>query len=221
MPRYAPYFFAAFAILTIASFPALAEFTVEKTETPAPEGVSEAVAGALDDKMLKISKDGSLVYEIWLAKRFPVKNASASLNALKTAGLIGVMKIHEEQRDFRDDVLPAGVYTLRFAEQPVDGDHLGTAPTETFAILSKAGLDTDPAPLDSERTLFELSMTDNPAAHPLNMSLQPVTEAGDTPRIDEKDDWPVLVVSQSAATGDGSDAGELAFALVIEGHGEI
>ena len=46
--------------------------------------------------------------------------------------------------DYRKQKVPAGVYTLRLALQPVSDDHGGTAPYRDFCLLSPAADDRKP-----------------------------------------------------------------------------
>ena len=52
--------------------------------------------------------------------------------------MLGVIRYSRSGSDFRDQDIEAGVYTLRYAHQPVDGAHVGTSPTRDFLMLLNA-----------------------------------------------------------------------------------
>ena len=64
--------------------------------------------------------------------------------------------------DYKKQRIPAGLYTLRLAIQPQDGDHMGTAPYNEFCLFCPAAEDKKPDPL-TVKDLRELSTksTDN------------------------------------------------------------
>ena len=74
----------------------------------------------------------------------------------------------------------AGVYTLRFALQPMNGDHLGVAPHREFLLVSPAAADTSVAPTGYQGTV-DLSKQTTGAAHPAVWSLDPPAGASGEP----------------------------------------
>jgi len=59
--------------------------------------------------------------------------------------LLGALRVHKTEIDYRKQKLKEGVYTLRLAYQPADGDHMGTAPNAEFACRSRRGRTRTPS----------------------------------------------------------------------------
>ncbi|MBI2220508.1 MAG: hypothetical protein HYU53_04815 [Acidobacteria bacterium] len=70
------------------------------------------------------------------------------------------------------EALAPGVYTLRFALQPMNGDHLGVSPHREFLLVSPAAVDTNPAPAGYQGTV-DLSKQTTGASHPAAWSIDP------------------------------------------------
>ena len=64
--------------------------------------------------------------------------------------LIGVLRVSKKASftDFRGQELKAGVYTLRYGQQPEDGNHIGTSEVYDFLLALPAKIDQDPKPLN-------------------------------------------------------------------------
>ena len=154
---------------------------VEKT----PAGVAEKVAAALNSKGQQIEASGAVIGSVWLVKQLDAKPDFKPSLAVKyplTPGqLVGVIEIvkKSEFTDFRGQDVAAGVYTLRYGQQPVDGNHVGTSDLADFLLAIPAKLDTDPAPLKMSEALHKLSAKTAGSNHPAIFSLLP-------PKLDEK-----------------------------------
>jgi hypothetical protein len=133
------------------------------------------------------------------------------------------VKVNSERRDFRDEEIPPGIYVLRYGIQPEDGNHLGVAPTRTFALMISAEADKtlEPVPHDE---LVKVAATINAAKHPSNFNLQPYENAeGELPRLDERSDGEhkVILLKLPARVAEAGEATTLSFALVYEGIGKF
>jgi hypothetical protein len=108
------------------------------------------------------------------------------------------------------------VYTLRLGLQPMDGDHMGTAPFNDFCLLAPAELDKTPDPLDA-KDLHALSAKAVGRKHPGVMLLFPNRKPGGAPAIESKpdDNW---VLSFKVPTSAGGQTADLGFSLVVVGH---
>jgi hypothetical protein len=137
--------------------------------------------------------------------------------------VLGVLKVSSERYDFRDEEIPIGVYILRFGIQPEDGNHLGVAPTRTFALLIPAKDDTQLDPVAHEE-LMKAAAVINAASHPSSLNLQPMEQAdGAFPRLEERNDGQhkVLLLEFPARLSTSSEVTKLNVALVYEGTGQI
>jgi hypothetical protein len=87
---------------------------------------------------------------------------------LTIGSLLGCITFDKAWTDFRNQTVPAGIYALRYALQPVTDDHADTAPTRHFALLVPMG--TEPGPVPSQEILFKQSLSvtsKHPAVMPL------------------------------------------------------
>ena len=128
-----------------------------------PAGVAEKVAAALSMKGQQIEAGGAVIGSVWLVKQLDAKadfKPSLSVKYPLTPGqLVGVIEIvkKSEFTDFRGQDVAAGVYTLRYGQQPVDGNHVGTSDLADFLLAIPAKLDTDPALLKMSEAMHKLS----------------------------------------------------------------
>jgi hypothetical protein len=201
--------------------------TLKVTLTKAPDQVAEPIRAALDAKSYLLSNGDKTFLEFWFRKQLPLakKPAGGSLDVdtIADGTLLGVVKVDAPRHDFRDEDLPTGVYTMRLGIQPEDGNHQGSAPTRTFALLIPAAKDTK---LDAmaRKDLLKAAATINAAHHPSNLNLQSIEDSsGELPRLDERNDGQhkVLVLKLPAQVGDAGNETTLTFALVYEGTGQI
>jgi hypothetical protein len=192
-----------------------------------PAEVAEPIRTALDGKVLRLHSGDAPFFEFWFRKELPLANQPAGntleLGTIQEGTMLGVVKVDTQRYDFRNEEIPPGVYVIRFGIQPEDGNHLGVAPTRTFALLIPADHDTKLDPV-VHNDLMKAAATINAAKHPSNLNLQPVEQIeGEFPRLDERNDGQhkVLLLQLPARVGDAGDKTTLTFALVYEGTGQI
>jgi hypothetical protein len=186
------------AWLSFAGLAAAQDAKLEKVAAPAPaDAVAAEIASLLDSSGYKVAKGAQTVIEFWPTKEWPVetdaKTGGEVLYPLTPGQLVGVARYSRKGTDFRDQDIPAGVYVVRYAQQPVDGAHVGTSPTRDFFALLPAGKDRSPAALDY-KTLIATSKQTTGTEHPAILSLQRA-EGGETEpavRHDADHDWTIL-----------------------------
>jgi hypothetical protein len=105
---------------------------------------------------------------------------------------------------------------VRYAQQPVDGAHVGTSPTRDFFTLLPAAKDRQPAALDY-KTLIATSKQTTGTEHPAILSLQRVEggEAGPAVRHDADHDWVILRFTGKIKQGGANK--DLPVELVVAG----
>ena len=191
-------------------------------EGPPADALAKEIAAGLSPIGMKVIRGTSrTVCEIWVNRQWPVadgfKPAGEALYPLSPGQLIGVVRYTNKGSDFRDQDIAKGVYTLRYARQPVDGDHVGTSPTIDFLLLVRAADDKSAKPMPYKE-LTKLSIAASGGSHPALLSMQKVTgEADKLPSIrhnDEKDWWIVRFASGAKA---GEQTRRLPVDLVISG----
>jgi hypothetical protein len=198
------------------------EYKVSKLDMPAPTGaVAPEITSLLQPTGFKVTKgDSQVIVEMWLAKEWPIaadaKTGGEVLYPLKPGQLIGVARYPRKASDFREQDVPAGVYVVRYAQQPVDGAHVGTSPTRDFLTLLPAAKDRTPDTLDY-KTLIDTSKETTGTAHPAILSLQRPADGGETLSIREEADREWTIVRFVGKTKQGGAVKELPLELVVVG----
>ena len=182
-----------------------ADHRVEPLKEAAPKAeLSESIATQLAPTGLRVIRGSTRsVCDIWLCKEWAVKAPAKGDDIIYpfTPGqLIGVVRYARKGSDFRDQDISKGIYTLRYAQQPVNGDHVGTSPTRDFLLLVKASVDKSVAKIDYKK-LTEASSEAVESTHPGLLSLQRLK--GDAPiRNDEQHDWWIVRLKGKVKMGD-------------------
>jgi hypothetical protein len=192
-------------------------------DAPPEDEVSAEIREVLDGGFAVMKSKTRTLCQVWLRKGVAVRDGFEptldELFAFAPGELIGVVRYKSKGADFREQQIPRGVYTLRFALQPVDGDHIGTSDTRDFLLLVAAADDETLAAVEPEEML-ELSATAIESEHPGMLSLQPgsddsASEDAASLRHDEDRDWWIVDFTLSGADGE-----PLNVALVVVGASE-
>ncbi len=115
---------------------------------------------------------------LWFRKEVPAKATpeqvknGLTLREIPETTLLGVLQVHRTLIDYRKQKIKEGVYTLRLAYQPADGDHMGTAPNNEFCLAVFADDDKD-AKLMKAKALQEASAKVTGGSHPAVLLLFP------------------------------------------------
>jgi hypothetical protein len=192
----------------------------------APDEVSEPIRAVLDGKVLRLASDDKPFFEFWFRKDLPLaqklEGGQLDNGTIPEGTILGVLKVNAQRRDFRNEEIPPGVYTLRYGVQPEDGNHLGVAPTRTFALLIPAKSDTKLEPI-AHNDLMKAAAKINAVKHPSNLNLQSAPDqSGQFPRLTELNDGqnkPILLQFPANLESSGEKT-TLTFALVYEGTGQ-
>ena len=213
---------AGFLIATSLS---AAEFTLKTTDKPAPREVNESIRAVLQSKAIQLMQGDKPVLEVWLRQEMPLKSVPASANealgTISETALVAAVAVNDASlRDYKDNEVPKGTYTARFAMQPKDGDHLGTSEFDYFLVLTDTRYDKELNGLSTFKTLTKASGKSSPNGHPVVVSLRPATEDGTLPRLTEPAaEHKALRLKFPAKSG--GNKSDLVFDLVFQGHGHI
>lgn len=197
------------------------------TQAQPPKEIAEPIRAVLDSQVVRITTDDKASFDFWFRKELPLAEKPAggtlAMGTVKEGTVLGVVRVAGEHYDFRNEEIPPGLYVMRLGIQPEDGNHLGVAPTRTFAVLIPAKLDKklDPIPHDA---LMKEAAKVNAVMHPSSLNLQPVEKAeGEFPRLEERSggEHKVVLLKFPAALGDSKEKTTLTFALVYYGQGTI
>ena len=210
------------ALCLSAAGPVAAQsYKAEPLSEPPPSELAASVQSALSSTGVRVTGPSGALCDIWLGKAVPGKaNAPQSLGVVfpqfAQSTLLGAVRFPNSVKDYRKQLIKAGVYTLRYALLPENGNHMGVAPQRDFVLASPAAADQNPSTLTIDQTLA-LSRKATGSNHPSVWSLAP---AEDHPKslpsvfhLDDGDLW--LVEFQLPLQG--ATGSPLSMALVVVG----
>jgi hypothetical protein len=175
------------------------EYTVEALSEAAPgDGVSKDIQDKLAASGVRMKRGADAFVDIWPAKEWALKPDFKEGLEIKfpfqPGELIGLIRYHKPATDFRVQDIKPGVYVIRAALQPVDGNHVGTSDTRDFFLLTKPADDTNPAPLE-EKTMFKLSPKVAGGTHPTMLFIRKPGDVSELPAVkhdEEAERWSVV-----------------------------
>jgi hypothetical protein len=194
------------------------DYRAERLDQPAPaDEIPAEIAQQLAPQGVSVIRGTSRVLcEIWPCRQWTVEQFEPPADLkfpLKPGQLVGLIRFRSKGGDIRDQDIDTGMYTLRYAAQPVDGDHTGTSPTRDFLALLPIEQDQTAAIVDY-KTMVKHSAAAAKSSHPAVLSLQAAD--GDGPiRHDEQAEW--WLVRLSGQLQKGQETQPLAMDLVIVG----
>jgi hypothetical protein len=200
-----------------------ADLAVKVADKEPPKELDTSIRAKLQTKAVQLLDGEKPVYEFWFGAEVPLQSKPAStgkaLDAIKQAALLGAVAISHDQRDYRDDELHAGIYTMRFALQPQDGNHLGTSEFNYFAVLTPAKIDNKLDGISDYKALVKASSKETSTDHPVILSLRPASsDPGDIPQLTTPaPDHKSVRIKVPAKAGDEKIS--IAFEVVYEGKG--
>jgi hypothetical protein len=151
--------------LFLLAFPARgANYTIQTvTDAAPPKELDASIRKLLGTSCVQLrDADGNAVMELWLRVEVPVKATEAQIKngltyrEVPVSTVMGALNVLTDITDYRKQKIPAGVYTLRIALQPVSDDHLGKSMYRDFCLLCPASEDKSPELL-ADRKLYQLS----------------------------------------------------------------
>jgi hypothetical protein len=195
--------FAFVALLQVAAKPSHEIKAVKEL----PKDLPKEVATIMDPNGFAIAGPDATLGTVWLAKELALKPGFKPNFSVKypfTNGqLVGVLQVEKDasMTDFRGQELKAGVYTLRYGQQPQDGNHIGTSELSDFLLALPAAKDTKPGTLTDGDQLIEGSASAAGSTHPAIFSLLPPEKAGEA-KLTHNEDREYWILE---ATANGKD----------------
>jgi hypothetical protein len=188
--------------------------TVTTATVSLPAELAPPVAAALSTDVVTVTT-GTAKLEFWWVKSLPLRggaSGAASWSDVPDGSLVGVLRLGANWTDIRGFTVRPGVYTLRFALQPQNGDHVGVSPNREFLLPAPAADDVtvDPVGYDGAVALAKKSSR---RAHPASISIDPPISTG-KPLSAATNDLGHQVVIVSVATSAGKP---LTFGVVVQG----
>ena len=201
-------------LFLLVAFSAFAQdYKLEPISTAAP-GLPAAYASVIQPQGFRVNGSSGPWCEVWLAKSLPVgaKPDDAAISfGLAQGTLIGVIRFPAKGADRRGQVIPAGVYTLRYSNFPVDGAHSGVAPQRDFALMTPVAADADPAAKPAFDELVKMSGKASGTPHPAVLSMETPPAGAAAPGVakEGEHDWTLTV-----------KAGDFTFSIIVVGKAE-
>src|SRR5882762_1936311 len=94
-----------------------ADLALKVSDKEPPKELGDAIRQTLQPKAVLALDGDKPAFEFWFAKEVPLKSKPASLakalDSLEPATLLGAVSVSAATQDYRDNELPASVYTLR------------------------------------------------------------------------------------------------------------
>src|SRR4051794_21620021 len=184
-------------VLLLAAVPAAAAdtpYSIKEANNPPPKELNAAIGNVLNDKSVQLlDAKGNLLSEYWFRKEVPVKATPEQIKngltyqEVAPTTLLGVVQVVQQTTDYRKQKIKPGLYTLRLGIQPMNGDHMGTAPYPEFCLLVPASEEKGPEPLAAQKDLEELSTKASGSGHPAIFLLFPPGKAAAAPQLVSKD----------------------------------
>jgi hypothetical protein len=186
-----------------------AQPTVSPLAEKPPAPLAPAITSQLHGSgMRAIVGDATL--DVWLVQSLAGEGGWAGV---ENGTLVGAMRVAGPFKEIRGKVVKPGLYTLRYGQQPQNGDHLGISTYREFLLLSPAAIDPDPKVLGFDGAVA-LSKEVIGTAHPASLSLDPPEDAPgavlSTYKNEHGHDGIVLEVPRKPA-------GTLKFGLIVSG----
>jgi len=215
-----PFGIVSLVLLLAAARPTVAvEHRVEVLKERPPAELAPAIAARLGEGVRVIRGASRVICDIWLFKEWEApadKPASGLLYPFQPGQMLGVVRFPRKASDFRNQDIAEGLYTLRYAHQPVDGAHVGTSLTRDFLLLTAADQDME-LTIPDYKSMTKKSAAAAGSSHPALLSLQAPTN-GEKMRIRhvEEQDWWVLGVVGARKVESRSEPQTLE--IVVVGH---
>ena len=182
---------------------------------PPPSDLPPAIAGTLQkDGSKVVAGNGAAFCEIWFRTAVPTgpktTEDGATLPNIPQGALVGALRFPGRGADRRGQNIKAGLYTLRYALHPVNGDHQGVAPQRDFLLMVPAVDDPGPDAKPGFDELVKLSSKASGTPHPAVLSMASSSNAK-FPELKKEgeNDWTLH-----------AKIGDTAIALIVVGKAE-
>ena len=201
-------------LLLLASVPARAQdLSVAPGAGAPPSELAEPVRGLLGDAGQRVTR-GADTLDVWWVKALPRKADATGTgwSAIAEGAIVGALRLSKPLTDIRGLLIKPGVYTLRYALQPQDGDHMGVSPFREFLLVAPASDDTSAEPVGIKGAI-SLAKKTSGKSHPSALSLDPPSATAEPGTVVTNDAGHKAVVFRVPVAG-GSP---LTFGLILVG----
>jgi hypothetical protein len=211
---------AAVCLLSAAGGASAQTLSATTAATPPPDEVAAPIKALLGPGATVVTR-GANTIELWWRKALPLESAPSgnkpAWSSVADGAVIGVMRTSKPLNDIRGFPMKPGVYVLRFALQPQDGDHMGVSPNREFLLVGPAAEDQSADPAGFKGAVALARKTQG-RSHPAALSIDPTsTSVAPGSVVTTETDFKSVVVNVPA-TSNGAAAGSLTFGLVLVGQ---
>jgi hypothetical protein len=200
------------AVLMAAFSVSAQDYKLEPISTPPPD-LPGAYAGVIAAQGYRVVGPKGPWAEVWFCKSIPTgakPSDDAIVFPIAQGTLLGVLRFPGPAYDRRGQPIKAGVYTLRYSDYPVNGDHQGVAPQRDFALLTPIAADADPKATPAFDALVAMSTKASGTPHPAVLSMESPTGSNFPSVTKEGDSDEVLNVK----------VGTLSIGLIVAGKAQ-
>lgn len=198
----------------LAAAPLFGQFKLESAGA-LPAEVPPAFGELMSKEGFKVvGANGAPACELWFRATAPGGGKSTdqavSFPTIPHGALMGIVRyVGRGGADRRGQNLKAGVYTLRYSQYPVNGDHQGVAPQRDFLVLSPIAEDKDPASMPKFEDLMAMSRKASGAPHPAVLSIFRASGGATELKHEGENDWVLNV-----------NVGDLPLGVIVIGRAE-
>lgn len=201
------------------------KYAVKREAVDPPAELAEGVRKLLPKECEAVSDGAGAFARFWFRAELPgkataqqIKNGITFQEVTETC-VLGAVRFERAFIDFRKQEIAAGVYTLRLAFQPDNGDHKDSAPHTEFALLVPADKDTNADEMEP-KTLYKLSFASTGGEHPGVLLLYPGDGKAKEVKIQDRGShvW-TLNVPRTVLSPDGK--ADFGFGLTIAGWSKL
>lgn len=209
-----------FLVVGIAS---AQSYRVEKIAAAPPQELAPAVRDVLAGEALRVAGPQGTLCELWLRKVMPAQanpsqDVDVTLGQLAEGTLVGAVRFPADVKDYRSQRVKAGVYTLRYALIPTDGNHYGVAPQRDFLLASPASADQSADTISRDATLAQSRKTTG-TNHASVWSLGALdSPPASLPAMARQEDGDIWLLEFSALVQSGNAVSPVPMGLVVVGH---
>lgn len=207
--------FIVFLAFSAFVFPQTAK--LETISEAVPEEIPLSIRESLPMSASRVVMDSGVIATFWIRENINLKDSTSpelgvNFGQFPAGTLIGAFRISGPWKDYKNAVIEKGTYTMRYARQPADGDHLGVSLYRDFLILIPAERDNELDREYSQQDLIDMGRLASRSTHPAVLAFFPIWESIEaTSLLGNELDQMTLAVKQ----------GDLILGLVMIGHGEL
>jgi hypothetical protein len=210
------------SLLAAGSWAHAQDLVAAKEAVAIPTEIAEPIGSLLQPEATVVML-GATRLQFWWARNVPLDTTPAgggpSWSNVPDGALVGAVRLADAASDIRGAPLKPGVYTLRFAQQPQDGDHMGVSPHRQFLLVAPAADDRSAEPTGYKGAVALAKKTIG-KSHPAALGLDPPLTDTPAGTMVTNEEGHKGIVFTLPVTLQEKPAGALSFGLTLIGRYE-